>query len=142
MEMNLSRLKTVEIKVQMDCQCLGCERKVKKSVKGMEGVTHVEVKPEQGKLTVTGFVDPDNLLERVRRRTRKKAEFWPRPDEPYGDVVPHPYAPEPYNVNALAPPGYMRNMSTGSRSFSPCTCELLRGGQLHHALQRREPKCL
>ncbi|KAJ1417363.1 Heavy metal-associated domain, HMA [Sesbania bispinosa] len=47
----------MEIKVKMDCE--GCERRVKKSVEGMKGVTQVEVEPKQSKLTVTGFVDPN-----------------------------------------------------------------------------------
>ncbi|KAK4260686.1 hypothetical protein QN277_003769 [Acacia crassicarpa] len=94
---------TVEIKVKMDCE--GCERRVKKSVEGMKGVTQVEVEPKQSKLTVTGYVDANKVLERVRHRTGKKAEFWPY--VPY-DVVPHPYAPEAYDKKA--PPGYVRNV--------------------------------
>ncbi|XP_045814788.1 heavy metal-associated isoprenylated plant protein 27-like [Trifolium pratense] len=97
------QLQVVEIKVKMDCE--GCERKVKKSVEGMKGVTQVEVEPKQSKLTVTGYVDPNKVLERMRHRTGKKAEFWPY--IPY-DVVPHPYAPEAYDKKA--PPGYVRNV--------------------------------
>ncbi|GKV41423.1 hypothetical protein SLEP1_g48960 [Rubroshorea leprosula] len=37
-------LQTVEIEVKMDCE--GCERKVRKSVEGMKGVTGVEVDPK------------------------------------------------------------------------------------------------
>lgn len=93
----------MEIKVKMDCE--GCERRVKKSVEGMKGVTEVEVEPKQSKLTVIGYVDPDKVLHRVRHRTGKKAEFWPY--VPY-DVVPHPYAPGAYDKKA--PPGYVRNV--------------------------------
>ncbi|KAF4377620.1 hypothetical protein G4B88_006900 [Cannabis sativa] len=87
----------------MDCE--GCERRVKKSVQGMKGVTEVEVDPKQSKLTVIGYVDPDKVLTRVRHRTGKKAELWPY--VPY-DVVPHPYAPGAYDKKA--PPGYVRNV--------------------------------
>lgn len=65
----------------------------------------MEVNPKQSKLTVTGYVDPDKVLERVRHRTGKKVEFWPY--VPY-DVVPRPYAPEAYDKKA--PPGYVRNV--------------------------------
>ncbi|XP_016200606.1 heavy metal-associated isoprenylated plant protein 27-like [Arachis ipaensis] len=99
----LKQIQGVEIKVKMDCE--GCERRVKKSVEGMKGVTEVEVEPKQSKLTVKGYVDPEKVLERVRQRTGKKAEFWPY--VPY-DVVPHPYAPEAYDKKA--PPGYVRNV--------------------------------
>ncbi|KAI4314731.1 hypothetical protein L6164_027610 [Bauhinia variegata] len=97
------QLQTVEIKVKIDCE--GCERRVKKSVEGMKGVTQVEVEPKQSKLTVTGYVDPNKVLHRVRHRTGKKADFWPY--VPY-DVVPRPYAPEAYDKKA--PPGYVRNV--------------------------------
>ncbi|KAF5735930.1 hypothetical protein HS088_TW14G00060 [Tripterygium wilfordii] len=97
------QLRTVEIKVKMDCE--GCVRRVKKSVEGMKGVTDVEVDPKQSKLTVTGYVDPNKVLHRVIHRTGKKAEFWPY--VPF-DVVPHPYAPGVYDKKA--PPGYVRNV--------------------------------
>lgn len=89
--------------MKMDCE--GCERRVKKSVEGMKGVTQVDVEPKLSKLTVIGYVDPKKVLERVRHRTGKKAELWPY--VPY-DVVPHPYAPGAYDRKA--PPGYVRNV--------------------------------
>ncbi|XP_021727608.1 heavy metal-associated isoprenylated plant protein 27-like [Chenopodium quinoa] len=97
--------KTVEIKVRMDCE--GCERKVKKSVEGMKGVTQVDVDPKLHKLTVMGYVDPNKVLNRVRHRTGKKAEFWPY--VPYDAIehLVHPYAPGVYDKKA--PPGYVRN---------------------------------
>lgn len=97
------QLQTVEIKVKMDCE--GCVRNVKKSVEGKKGVTNVEADPKQSKLTVTGYVDPDEVLQRVRQRTGKKADFWPY--IPY-NVVDHPYAPGVYDQKA--PPGYVRNV--------------------------------
>ncbi|GER35893.1 heavy metal transport/detoxification superfamily protein [Striga asiatica] len=86
----------------MDCE--GCERKVRKSVDGMKGVSSVEVSPKQSKLTVIGYVDPHKVLARVLHRTGKKAEFWPY--VPY-DVVDHPYAPGVYDKKA--PAGYVRD---------------------------------
>ncbi|CAI0392821.1 unnamed protein product [Linum tenue] len=77
------QLQTVEIRVKIDCE--GCERKVRRSVEGMKGVTQV--------------------LNRVRHRTGKKADLWPY--VPY-DVVDHPYAPGSYDKKA--PPGYVRNV--------------------------------
>lgn len=94
---------TVEIKVKMDCE--GCERRVKKAVQGMKGVTEIDVQPKQSKLTVIGYVDPNKVLHRIRQRTGKKADFWPY--VPY-DVVEHPYAPGAYDKKA--PPGYVRNV--------------------------------
>ncbi|KAK1297159.1 Heavy metal-associated isoprenylated plant protein 26 [Acorus calamus] len=96
-------LETVEIKVRIDCE--GCERKIKRSVEGMKGVTQVEVDPKQNKLTVIGYVNPEKVVRRVRWRTGKKAELWPY--VPY-DTVPHPYVPGVYDKKA--PPGYVRNV--------------------------------
>ncbi|XLT07289.1 hypothetical protein HN51_046038 [Arachis hypogaea] len=75
----LKQIQGVEIKVKMDCE--GCERRVKKSVEGMKGVTEVEVEPKQSKLTVKGYVDPEKVLERVlmTRRLRLGTSGTPPP---------------------------------------------------------------
>ncbi|KAG5624769.1 hypothetical protein H5410_009987 [Solanum commersonii] len=95
------QLQTVEIKVKMDCE--GCERKVRRSVEGMKGVSSVTIEPKQHKLTVVGYVDPEKVVARVAHRTGKKAEIWPY--VPY-DVVAHPYAQGVYDKKA--PAGYVR----------------------------------
>ncbi|XP_031116574.1 heavy metal-associated isoprenylated plant protein 26-like [Ipomoea triloba] len=95
------QLQTVEMRVKMDCE--GCERKVRRSVEGMKGVTSTQVEPKQHKLTVVGYVDPDRVVARVAHRTGKKVELWPY--VPY-DVVAHPYAPGVYDKKA--PAGYVR----------------------------------
>lgn len=88
----------------MKIDCEGCERKVRRSVEGMKGVTSVDISPKQHKLTVVGYVDPDRVVSRVAHRTGKKAELWPY--VPY-DVVDHPYAAGVYDKKA--PAGYVRN---------------------------------
>ncbi|KAI7732091.1 hypothetical protein M8C21_029568, partial [Ambrosia artemisiifolia] len=95
------QMQTVEIKVKIDCE--GCERKVRRSVEGMKGVTSVTIEPKQHKLTVVGYVDPQKVLSRVAYRTGKRVEFWPY--VPY-DVVAHPYAQGTYDKKA--PAGYVR----------------------------------
>lgn len=85
----------------MDCE--GCERKVRRSVEGMKGVSSVTIEPKQHKLTVVGYVDPEKVVARVAHRTGKKAEIWPY--VPY-DVVAHPYAQGIYDKKA--PSGYVR----------------------------------
>ncbi|XP_022869859.1 heavy metal-associated isoprenylated plant protein 26-like [Olea europaea var. sylvestris] len=96
-----NQLQTVEIKVKIDCE--GCERKVRRAVEGMKGVSSVEIEPKQNKLTVVGYVDSEKVVARVILRTGKKAELWPY--VPY-DVVEHPYAPGVYDKKA--PAGYVR----------------------------------
>ncbi|XP_030523728.1 heavy metal-associated isoprenylated plant protein 26 [Rhodamnia argentea] len=97
------QLQTVEIKVKMDCE--GCERRVRKSVESMKGVTSAEVDPKHSKLTVIGYVDLGKVLWRVRHRTGKVCDFWPY--VPY-DLVDHPYAPGAYDKKA--PRGFVRNV--------------------------------
>ncbi|KAF3789686.1 Heavy metal-associated isoprenylated plant protein 26 [Nymphaea thermarum] len=85
----------VEIKVRMDCD--GCERKVKKSIEGMKGVTSIEVNRKHHKLTVEGYVEPNKVVERVRKKTGKRAELWPY--VPY-KLVTQPYAAGTYDKKA------------------------------------------
>ncbi|XP_020593914.1 heavy metal-associated isoprenylated plant protein 27 [Phalaenopsis equestris] len=102
-KMKKKQFQVVEIKVRIDCE--GCERKVRQAVEGMKGVSMVVVEPRKNKLTVTGYVDPKKVLQRVRYRTGKVAEPWPY--VPY-DMVYHPYVPGAYDKKA--PPGYVRNV--------------------------------
>ncbi|XP_020238007.1 heavy metal-associated isoprenylated plant protein 26 isoform X2 [Cajanus cajan] len=86
----------------MDCE--GCERKVRKAVEGMKGVSQVDVERKANKVTVVGYVEASKVVARIAHRTGKKAELWPY--VPY-DVVAHPYAPGVYDNKA--PSGYVRN---------------------------------
>ncbi|GLU01523.1 hypothetical protein SLE2022_188290 [Rubroshorea leprosula] len=95
-------MQTVEIKVKMDCD--GCERRVKNAVKSMKGAKTVEVNRKQSKVTVSGYVDPNRVLKRVKS-TGKRAEFWPYIPQ---HLVSYPYAPGAYDKRA--PAGYVRNV--------------------------------
>ena len=97
------QFQTVEMKVRIDCE--GCERKVKKAVEGMKGVSSVEVAAKQNKVTVTGYVDATKVMRRVAYKTGKRVEPWPY--VPY-EMVQHPYAPGAYDKKA--PAGYVRNV--------------------------------
>jgi len=56
------QFQTVEMKMRIDCE--GCERKVRKALEGMEGVSSVEVAPRQHKVTVAGYVDAGKVMRR------------------------------------------------------------------------------
>lgn len=95
-------LQTVNIKIKMDCE--GCERRVKSAAKSIRGVTSVAVTPKMSKLTVTGYVEPRKVLERVKSSTGKSAEMWP--------YVPYSLATYPYVGGAYdkkAPAGFIRS---------------------------------
>ncbi|XP_011021358.1 PREDICTED: heavy metal-associated isoprenylated plant protein 26 isoform X2 [Populus euphratica] len=93
---------TVEIKVKMDCD--GCERRVKNAVTSMKGVKTVEVNRKQSRVVVSGYVDPNKVLRRVKS-TGKVAEFWPYIPQ---HLVYYPYVSGAYDKRA--PAGYVRNV--------------------------------
>ncbi|KAJ1280500.1 hypothetical protein BS78_04G237400 [Paspalum vaginatum] len=69
-------LSTVEMNVHMDCD--GCEKRVRKAMSRLQGVSSVEIDMGRQKVTVTGYVDRREVL-RAARRTGRAAEFWPWP---------------------------------------------------------------
>ncbi|XP_031259457.1 heavy metal-associated isoprenylated plant protein 21 isoform X1 [Pistacia vera] len=104
-------MQTVEIKVKMDCD--GCERRVKNAVTSMKGSYHpevlcsaktVEVNRKQSRVTVSGYVEPNKVLKRVKS-TGKRAEFWPYIPQ---HLVYYPYVSGAYDKRA--PSGFVRNV--------------------------------
>ncbi|XP_061375028.1 heavy metal-associated isoprenylated plant protein 22-like [Gastrolobium bilobum] len=93
---------TVDIWVKMDCE--GCARKVKKAVEDLEGVESVEVNQKQQRVTVTGYIDPNEVLEEVQN-TGKTADIWSF--DPYNSVT-YPYVDGAYDIEA--PIGFVRNV--------------------------------
>ncbi|KAL2546040.1 Heavy metal transport/detoxification superfamily protein [Forsythia ovata] len=96
-------MQTVEIKVKMDCD--GCERRVRNSVSSIKGVKSVNVNRKQSRVTVSGYVEPNKVLNKVLS-TGKKAEFWPYVQY---NLAYYPYAPGAYDKKA--PSGYVRNVA-------------------------------
>jgi len=65
----------------------------------------VEISRKQSKVTVTGRVDPNKVLKRVKSTGKKKAEFWPYIEH---NLVAYPYVAGAYDKRA--PSGYVRNV--------------------------------
>ncbi|XP_022007675.1 heavy metal-associated isoprenylated plant protein 32-like [Helianthus annuus] len=59
------KIRTCTLKV--DIHCDGCKQKVKKILQKIEGVYKVGVDSEQGKVTVSGIVDPPMLIEKLKK---------------------------------------------------------------------------
>ncbi|XP_043701348.1 heavy metal-associated isoprenylated plant protein 28-like isoform X2 [Telopea speciosissima] len=70
---------TTEMKVHMDCA--GCESKIRKALKKLEGVDEVDVDMGLQKVTVTGWAEQKKVLKTVRK-TGRRAELWPFPYNP------------------------------------------------------------
>lgn len=67
----------------------------------------MEINRKQSKVTVNGYVDPNKVLNRVRRTGKKRAEFWPYVPQ---HVVSYPHAAGVYDKRA--PAGYVKNVQT------------------------------
>ncbi|CAH2079683.1 unnamed protein product [Thlaspi arvense] len=59
-------LKTYFLKVNINCQ--GCKRKVKKTLRKVEGVYSVDIDTDQQAVIVRGNLDPEVLVKKLNRR--------------------------------------------------------------------------
>ncbi|CAM6088145.1 unnamed protein product [Calypogeia fissa] len=66
---------TVVLKVGMSCK--GCVGAVERAIAKMNGVEKSEVNLEEQKVTITGNVKPNEVLEKISK-TGKPTEFWPK----------------------------------------------------------------
>lgn len=67
----------IEMEVHMDCN--GCEGKIHEALCNLQGVETIDIDMQKQKVTVSGYADQMTVLNAVRR-TGKKAQFWPYPD--------------------------------------------------------------
>ncbi|GAB2211542.1 hypothetical protein Drorol1_Dr00024859 [Drosera rotundifolia] len=63
------------LRVNIQCDCDGCRNKVKKLLLKVDGVYTVSIDSKQGKVTVTGNVDPAVLIRKLEK-SGKRAELW------------------------------------------------------------------
>ncbi|GAV73270.1 HMA domain-containing protein [Cephalotus follicularis] len=75
----------VELDVNMHCEA--CAEQIKRKILQMRGVQTAVTELSRGKVTVTGTMDADRLVEYVYRRTKKQARIVPQPE-------PEPPKPE------------------------------------------------
>lgn len=73
-------------------------------IEKISGAKSVEVNRKQSKVSVTGYVEPNKVLKKVRS-TGKRAELWPY--VPY-NLVAYPYVAQAYDKKA--PSGYVKNV--------------------------------
>jgi len=104
------QLQTVEIKVKIDCD--GCERKIERAVSSMSGVQTVDINRKMQKVTVTGYVEPNKVLKKVKG-TGKRAELWPYVRY---NAVTHPFSAQTYDKRA--PPGFVKKENFNNASSS------------------------
>ncbi|KAF3335616.1 neurofilament medium polypeptide-like isoform X2 [Carex littledalei] len=71
---------TIELKVNMHCEA--CAQQLQKKIQRMRGVQTVETNLGAAKVTVTGTVTGEKLVEYIHRRTGKLASVIPPPPPP------------------------------------------------------------
>ncbi|KAK4854007.1 hypothetical protein QYF36_017615 [Acer negundo] len=72
------KLQSCVLRVNIDCD--GCKSKVKKLLQKIDGVYTTAIDVEQGKVTVTGNVDPAILIRKLEK-SGKHAELWGPPQK-------------------------------------------------------------
>ncbi|KAL6006627.1 hypothetical protein ACLOJK_032120 [Asimina triloba] len=70
---------TVVLNVNMHCEA--CAEQLQSKILKLRGVQSVETELSASKVTVTGTMDAERLVEYVYRRTRKVAKIVPQPEE-------------------------------------------------------------
>nr|GMC68333.1 heavy metal-associated isoprenylated plant protein 9-like [Ipomoea batatas] len=93
----VSGLTTVELTVNMHCEA--CAQQLKSKILKMKGVRTAETELASGKVTVTGTMDADKLVDYVYRRTKKQAKIVPQP-EPEPEKAPPAEEPKPEEKKA------------------------------------------
>ncbi|KAF9677957.1 hypothetical protein SADUNF_Sadunf08G0161900 [Salix dunnii] len=64
---------TVELKISMHCNA--CERTVAKIISKFKGVETFRTDMNKHKVVVTGRIDPQKLLRKLKKKTRRKVEI-------------------------------------------------------------------
>ncbi|KAL5997886.1 Heavy metal-associated isoprenylated plant protein 28 [Asimina triloba] len=58
--------------------CAGCEEKVEKALRKIEGIDDIDIDMAMQKVTVTGWADQKKILKTIRKAGRR-AKLWPFP---------------------------------------------------------------
>ncbi|XP_038992714.1 heavy metal-associated isoprenylated plant protein 34-like [Hibiscus syriacus] len=69
------KMQTWILKVNIQCSCDGCKQKIKKLLQKIDGVYTTSINADQGKVTVTGNVDPAILIRKLEK-SGKRAQLW------------------------------------------------------------------
>ncbi|XP_057475421.1 heavy metal-associated isoprenylated plant protein 24-like [Actinidia eriantha] len=59
--------------IEIPCDCYGCEKKMKKLLKKINGVHTIAGDLKQGKVTIQGIVDPHKVIKKLKKNIRIKA---------------------------------------------------------------------
>ncbi|KAH6813602.1 Heavy metal transport/detoxification superfamily protein [Perilla frutescens var. frutescens] len=103
---------TIELNVNMHCEA--CAEQLKKKILKMK-VRTAETELSSGKVTVTGTMDADRLVDYVYRRTKKQAKIVPQPEP----EKPPEESPKPEEKAEEAKPAEEEKKEEGEKRDSP-----------------------
>ncbi|KAK8508895.1 hypothetical protein V6N13_090843 [Hibiscus sabdariffa] len=72
---DVMKMQTWVLKVNISCSCDGCKQKIRKLLQKIDGVYTTSINADQGKVTVTGNVDPAVLIKKLQK-SGKHAQLW------------------------------------------------------------------
>ncbi|KAL7003753.1 hypothetical protein U1Q18_004899 [Sarracenia purpurea var. burkii] len=87
-----SELTTVELNVNMHCEA--CAEQLKRKILKMKGVRSATTELSSGKVTVTGTMDANGLVDYVYRHAKKQAKIIPQPEPEKPPEAEEPPKPE------------------------------------------------
>ncbi|KAA8534220.1 hypothetical protein F0562_031587 [Nyssa sinensis] len=77
---SMESTKTFDLKVNIGCQCDGCEKNLKKLLTEL-GVKY-DINLQQEKVTISGTVDPETIIVKIKKEMKKTATLWPKKSPP------------------------------------------------------------
>ncbi|KAK8465272.1 hypothetical protein PHAVU_009G038800 [Phaseolus vulgaris] len=72
----------------VDLHCIGCAKKIKKSIMKMRGVEGVVIDMAKNQVTIRGRVEPEAICNMITKKTKKRAQVIPPLPEPEGESIP------------------------------------------------------
>ncbi|TQD75149.1 hypothetical protein C1H46_039308 [Malus baccata] len=72
---NDQELKVVSVQFKVSMHCNACERTVVKTLRKLKGVEKFTTEMKKHKVVVTGKIDPQKVLKKLRKKTGKKVEI-------------------------------------------------------------------
>ncbi|KAM5569120.1 heavy metal-associated isoprenylated plant protein 19 [Rosa sericea] len=94
-----TKVVVAEFKVSMHCNA--CERIVAKTLLKIKGVEKFATDMNNHKVVVTGKIDPEKVLKKLRKKTRKKVEIIDDKEEKPKDASDEGYRARPLIVHPL-----------------------------------------
>ncbi|XP_057982255.1 vegetative cell wall protein gp1-like [Malania oleifera] len=99
----------------VNVNCATCEKNLRKLLQGFNGVYAAHIDAQAGKVTVSGNVDPNAILQMLAKAGKKAELVWQFPKGPYPS--PHPPAPAP--ARPPAPPHSTMPVPACSHTYPP-----------------------